>query len=64
MNARSKSLASIFSPRVSKEAAISTPVDWTELEKIYPNDFTIDTLQPGWLKRGIFGQIYYRIKTT
>ncbi len=44
MNARSKSLASIFSPRVSKEAAVSTPLHWTELEKIYPNDFTIETL--------------------
>jgi bifunctional non-homologous end joining protein LigD len=44
MNARSKSLASIFSPRVSKEAAVSTPLDWDELEKIYPTDFTIETL--------------------
>jgi len=44
MNARSKSLASIFSPRVSKEAAVSTPLGWDELEKIYPTDFTIETL--------------------
>lgn len=52
MNARSKSLASIYSPRVSKEAAVSTPVEWDELEDIYPTDFTIETLPDRLAQRG------------
>lgn len=44
MNARSKSLASIYSARVSPEACISTPVDWDELEEIYPTDFDMQTV--------------------
>lgn len=44
MNARSKSLASIYSPRVAAEASISTPVDWNELDNVYPTDFTMRTL--------------------
>ncbi|HEY9757763.1 MAG TPA: non-homologous end-joining DNA ligase [Oculatellaceae cyanobacterium] len=41
MNARSKSLASIYSPRVAPEACVSTPVSWDELNNIYPTDFTM-----------------------
>ena len=52
MNARSKSLASIYSPRVSKEATVSTPIDWHELEKIYPTDFTINTVPDRLVKLG------------
>jgi bifunctional non-homologous end joining protein LigD len=52
MNARSKSLASIFSPRVSKEAAVSTPLSWDELQDIYPNDFTIETLPLRLMEQG------------
>jgi len=52
MNARSKSLASIYSPRVSKEAAVSTPVEWNELDKIYPTDFTLETLPARLSKSG------------
>ena len=44
MNARSKSLASIYSPRVSKEASVSTPIEWDELDDVYPTDFTIENL--------------------
>jgi bifunctional non-homologous end joining protein LigD len=52
MNARSKSLASIYSPRVSKEAATSTPIAWEELETIYPTDFTIETLPDRLAEKG------------
>jgi bifunctional non-homologous end joining protein LigD len=52
MNARSKSLASIYSPRTSIEAAVSTPLDWEELQKIYPNDFTIDTVPQRLAQKG------------
>ena len=44
MNARSKSLASIYSPRVAAEGTVSTPIEWNELEKIYPTDFTMWTV--------------------
>jgi bifunctional non-homologous end joining protein LigD len=44
MNARSKSLASIYSPRVAKEATVSTPLNWSELQKAYPTDFTMHTV--------------------
>jgi bifunctional non-homologous end joining protein LigD len=50
MNARSKSLASIYSPRVIAQASVSTPVTWDELNDIYPADFTIQTL-PSRLKK-------------
>jgi bifunctional non-homologous end joining protein LigD len=52
MNARSKSLASIYSPRVAPEASVSTPIDWNELEKIYPTDFDMRTLPARLAKRG------------
>jgi bifunctional non-homologous end joining protein LigD len=44
MNARGKSLASIYSPRVAPEATISTPLEWSELDKVYPTDFTTLTV--------------------
>ncbi len=40
-NSRGKTLASIYSPRPSPEAAVSMPVRWDELRDIYPTDFTI-----------------------
>lgn len=52
MNARGKSLASIFSPRAVAGAFVSMPLDWQELDKVYPTDFNIWTV-PGLLdKRG------------
>ncbi len=42
-NVRGKTLASIYSPRVIPEAAVSMPVRWDELEGVYPSDFTILT---------------------
>lgn len=52
MNARGKSLASIFSPRAVAGAFVSMPLDWSDLDDIYPTDFNIWTV-PGLLaKRG------------
>jgi bifunctional non-homologous end joining protein LigD len=44
-NVRSKTLASLLSPRAMPEAAVSMPVTWDELEtgKIYPTQFTVRT---------------------
>jgi bifunctional non-homologous end joining protein LigD len=49
MNARGKTLASIFSARVSPEAAVSVPIRWDQLDDIYPTDFTMRTV-PALLK--------------
>ena len=42
-NVRGKTLASIYSPRVLPEAAVSMPLHWNELDGVYPSDFTILT---------------------
>jgi len=42
-NVRGKTLASIYSPRPSPEAAVSMPLNWDELKNVYPTDFTILT---------------------
>lgn len=42
-NVRGKTLASIYSPRPSAEAAVSMSVRWDELRDVYPTDFTILT---------------------
>jgi bifunctional non-homologous end joining protein LigD len=40
-NSRGKTLASAYSPRPSPEASVSLPVNWDELDDVYPTDFTI-----------------------
>jgi bifunctional non-homologous end joining protein LigD len=42
-NVRGKTLASVYSPRPSPQAAVSMPVRWEELGDVYPPDFTILT---------------------
>lgn len=42
-NARGKTLASVYSPRPLPEAAVSMPLRWDELDRVYPTDFTILT---------------------
>ncbi|MFH1031428.1 MAG: non-homologous end-joining DNA ligase [Chloroflexota bacterium] len=39
-NVRGKTLISIYSPRATPEATVSTPLRWDELGKVYPTDFT------------------------
>lgn len=40
-NVRGKTLASIYSPRVLPWAAVSMPLRWDEVGKVFPTDFTI-----------------------
>lgn len=52
MNARSKTLGSIYSPRIAPEATISTPIEWSELGKVYPHDFTMRTIPDRLKEKG------------
>jgi bifunctional non-homologous end joining protein LigD len=52
MNARSKSLSSIYSVRVAPEACVSTPINWDELKDVYPTDFNTLTLPNRLLQVG------------
>lgn len=49
-NARGKTLAAPYSPRVAAEATVSMPLRWEELGEVYPTDFTILSA-PGRLAR-------------
>jgi len=40
-NTFGKTLASIYSPRPVPQASVSMPLNWSELGKVYPSDFTI-----------------------
>ncbi|GAB4322000.1 MAG: DNA ligase D [Dehalococcoidia bacterium] len=43
MNARTKNLASVYSPRAKPGAPVSMPLRWDELDDVYPTDFTVLT---------------------
>jgi len=43
-NVRGKTLACIYSPRPSPEGAVSAPLRWDEVGKVYPSDFTLATM--------------------
>jgi DNA primase len=51
-NSRGKSLSSIFCPRRHPMATISMPVEWDELESVYPTDFTLRTVPDLLEERG------------
>lgn len=51
-NSRGKTLAAQYSVRPSPDAAVSAPVTWDELKRVYPTDFTIDTVPDRLAKRG------------
>lgn len=42
-NTRGKTLASVYSPRALPGAPVSMPLEWRELDRVYPSDFTIAT---------------------
>jgi len=52
MNARGKTLASIYSPRVSPEASVSFPLSWDQIDDVYPTDFTMHNVPELLQKNG------------
>lgn len=52
MNARHKTLAAPYSVRASLTGAVSCPVEWDELDSVYPTDFTIRTAPQRFAKVG------------
>lgn len=43
-NARIKNMAAPYSPRAKPGAPVSTPLRWEELGRVYPTDFTVETV--------------------
>lgn len=57
-NTRGKTLASVYSPRPSSPAMVSTPLAWDELGRVYPTDFTIKNVPARLAKIGdLWGNI-------
>jgi bifunctional non-homologous end joining protein LigD len=51
-NVRGKTLAAAYSPRPAPEATVSTPLQWNELGRVYPTEFTILTVPERLKKTG------------
>jgi DNA primase len=51
-NARDHTIASAYSVRGVKEATVSTPISWDELDEVVPQDCTIQTVSERFKKRG------------
>ena len=54
-NVRGKTLASIYSPRATPTATVSTPLRWDEVGKVTPTDFTILTVPE---RVGLLGDLW------
>jgi bifunctional non-homologous end joining protein LigD len=52
MNRRAASLAAPYSPRASPSAAVSMPLEWDELETVYPTQFDILNVPQRLAERG------------
>jgi DNA ligase D len=50
--ARDRTIACAYSLRARPNATVSTPVTWDELERVDPNDFTLDTVAQRFARIG------------
>ena len=51
-NARDRTIASAYSIRPKPGAPVSAPLDWDELERVRPEDFTLATVPARFAERG------------
>jgi len=51
-NVRGKTMAAVYSPRASLGAGVSMPVDWDELSKVNPTEFTVLTAADRLAEKG------------
>ena len=49
-NARDHTIASAYSIRGNARGTVSTPIEWSEVDDVLPDDFTMATV-PGSLRR-------------
>ncbi|MCX7521443.1 non-homologous end-joining DNA ligase [Microbacterium sp. STN6] len=49
---RDRTIAGAYSPRALPGASVSCPVEWDELERVAPGDFTIESVPTRLLERG------------
>lgn len=52
MNRRSASLAAVYSPRAVDWAGVSTPLEWDELDHVYPTQFDLASVAARLAARG------------
>ena len=52
MNARSKTIIAAYSPRADAQASVSLPLEWKEVGKVYPTEFSILNVPERLMKRG------------
>lgn len=57
-NARGKTIASIYSVRPTPDATVSMPIDWKNIDKVHPTDFTITNV-PDLIRKG--DDVWYAI---
>ena len=51
-NARDRTIAAAYSVRANPRATVSTPVTWSELAEVEPNDFTIASVPQRFAQLG------------
>jgi DNA ligase D len=51
-NARDHTIASAYSVRGNAIGTVSTPVEWSEIDDVLPDDFTIATVPPRYAEKG------------
>ena len=62
-NTRGKTLASAYSPRALPGAPVSVPLDWSELARVYPADFTLRNVNERLARVGDLWRDILNVKT-
>lgn len=51
-NSKGRSIAVPYTPRLSAQATVSTPITWDELDDVYPDEFNQHTIRDRLLSKG------------